>query len=152
MGRHSRRKSQSMVRSRRPGVHPRRRMYGPAHDPRSRIPLLGTGAQEVGAVHDLGLHGLLLYYCLPVVFLGLLAGLQLDGDERIYWEFRRLRPEGRAGKAFPGLPAHLRAALLILPGWFIFPERLSSALTRLSYNSALPQLPSSWEQSLSEAV
>lgn len=104
---YSRRKSQSMVRPWGPGVYPRRVVYGSAHDPWSRISLLGTGTQEVCTVHDLGVHGLLLCYRLSVVFLGLLAGIQLVSDKWVHRELGRLWPEGRAGKALPGLPAHL---------------------------------------------
>ena len=95
-----------MVRPRRPGIYHRLLVHGPAHDPRPGLPLLGPGSPEVRPVHDLGLHGLLLHHRLPMVLLGLLAGLQLHRDKWLHRQPRRLRPPRRAGHAVPGLPAH----------------------------------------------
>jgi Amt family ammonium transporter len=60
--------------------------------------------------------------------------------------------KGVLGRPSPGSPLISELLYSFYQVGLYSPRDLPSALTRLSYNSALPQLPSSWEQSLSEAV
>jgi hypothetical protein len=102
----SRRKSQPMVRSWRPGIYHRLIMHGPADDSGTGLPILGTCTAEVCTVHDLGLYGFFLDYRLPVVFLGLLAGFQLLCHEWVYWKFGPFWFDGYIGDAVPWITAH----------------------------------------------
>jgi hypothetical protein len=81
-------------------------MHGPADDPGTGLPILRTCKAEVCTVHDLGVYGFLLGYCIPVVFLGLLAGVQLLCYEWIYWQFGTLWFDRYFGDAFSWITAY----------------------------------------------
>lgn len=100
---HSRREPKPMVRSRGPGLYHRLLVHGPAYDPRPGLPILGIGAQEIGSFHDLGVHGLFLHHRLPMVLLGLFAGVQPDSYKWLHRQPGCLWAQRRAGNAFPGL-------------------------------------------------
>lgn len=74
-------------------------MHGLDHGPRSGIPILRSCATKVGIVHDLGMYGFILDNSVPMVFLGLFAGLQLDGYEWIYRRLRTFRSDECPGNA-----------------------------------------------------
>src|SRR5450755_3517267 len=63
---HSYSESEPMDPVRRPSFHHRRIMHGPAHDSWPGLPVLGSRTKKVGALHDLGLYGLLLRHSLPM--------------------------------------------------------------------------------------
>lgn len=81
-------------------------MYGPAHDSRTRLPLLGARAPKVCTLHDLGVYGILLNHRLPMVLLGLFAGFQLNCDKWIYWKLGPFRSHGHTWDAFTRIAAH----------------------------------------------
>jgi len=74
-------------------------MHGVDHGAGTGLPILGSRATQVGSVHDLGVYGFLLCHCLPMVFLGLFIGFQLDGYKWVYRGFGTLRFDERAGYA-----------------------------------------------------
>lgn len=86
----SQRKSQSMVREGRFGLHHHRLGDGVGHDSRTGFPLFGSGPKKVGLEHDLCLHGFLLHHHLPMVLLGLFVSLQRYRHERIHWRSETL--------------------------------------------------------------
>jgi len=92
-----RRECQPVVRRRRPGVHHRGLRHGADHDTGSGLPVLGTGAKEIGAEHDLGVYGFLLGYHVPVVLLGLLAGFQPICYQWIYWRSEEVWADEHSG-------------------------------------------------------
>ncbi len=87
---HSHGESESMVPIRRSSIYHSRIMHGASHDPSPGIPILRTGPPEVRSVHDLGVYGLLLSHCLPMVPLGLFAGVQQQQHERLHWRLEAL--------------------------------------------------------------
>jgi len=95
-----------MVRPWRPGVHHRFVVHGPAHDSGARLPLLWTRTAEVGTFYDMGVHGFFLRNCFPMVFLGLLAGLQPFRNQWIHWKSGKLRSEGCAWNALTWLTTY----------------------------------------------
>ena len=81
-------------------------MHGPAHDSGAGFPIFGFGKEEVRTVHDLGVYGIFLDNCFPMVFLGVLAGVQLHCYERIYWKFESFRIDEHPGRSFAWIAAH----------------------------------------------
>lgn len=76
---------ESMVPIRRSGVHHRGFGHGVGHDPRTRLPLFRPCTKKISTQYDLGLYGLFHYRHIPMVLLGILAGLFSHGKERIHW-------------------------------------------------------------------
>lgn len=95
-----------MVPIRRPGLHHRLGVHGLAHGARHRISVLWSISKKVGIVSDLGRHDVLQRHHLPVVLLGLLAGLQLDGHQRLYRRLTSLRSHEHTREAFARITAH----------------------------------------------
>lgn len=91
-------------------------MYGLGNDTRPWVPIFWSRTKEVCIVHDLGVYGFILSNCVPMVLLGLLFGLQLLCDKRIYWQFGTLRIEGNAWHTFARIATYSRTSVLFLPG------------------------------------
>lgn len=68
-------KFESMVYLRRPSLHHHGLGHGRHHGTRSRIFILWTCTKKIRSQHDLRLHGLVRYYHVSMVLLGLLFGL-----------------------------------------------------------------------------
>ncbi len=74
-----------MVRPRGSSIHYRSFGDGRGHDTRTRISILGTGTAKVCLNDDMGLHGFILGYYLPMVPVGLFTGILGARDERFHW-------------------------------------------------------------------
>jgi hypothetical protein len=91
-------------------------MYGPGHDSWSGFPILWARTEKVCIVHDLGVYGLFLGHRLPMVLLGLLAGLQLLSYKWFHRKSGKFRFEGCSRNAISRIATYSRAAVLFLPG------------------------------------
>jgi hypothetical protein len=61
-------------------------MHGLDHGAGPGFPILGPRATKVCTFNDLGGHGIFLDYNVPMVFLGLLFGLQFFSNKWLYWK------------------------------------------------------------------
>lgn len=109
-------KLEQMVPIGRPGLYHRGIGHGAGHGSGPRLPVLRTGTTQVGLEHDLGLYGFPLRRHLPMVFLGLFAGILADRDERIHWKLAQLWIDEHVGRAQSGLSISSRITLCLLPG------------------------------------
>jgi hypothetical protein len=75
-------------------------MHGPTDDSGTGLPILGTCTTEVCTFYDMGVYGIFLDYRVPMVFLGLFAGVQLFSYEWIYWGFGTFWVDEYTGDAF----------------------------------------------------
>ena len=144
---------ESMVPIRRSSVYHRGFGHGVGHDTRTRLPIFRPCTEKVGTQYDLGLYGLFHYRHIPMVLLGLLAGLLSHGNKRIHWRPSTFRPHEhtRCAKSWlspdPGAPIQLLSGMHI-----IFSIALIPAYTLCRCN-LLPRLaPSSSEPLLSAAA
>ncbi len=90
-----------MVPIRRHSLHPRSFGYGDGDGTGSWLSILWTCAAEVGSEHDMGLHGLIFGYHIPMVLLGLLARFQQLRNERIHRRFGEVWSSEYTGSAQP---------------------------------------------------
>lgn len=100
------RKLESVVLSRRPSIYHRLIMYGPVDDSWTGLPILGACAAKVCTFHDLGVYGFFLGDRVPVVLLGLLAGVQLLCHQRIHWGLETFRSIEHIGGPLTWITAH----------------------------------------------
>src|SRR5690348_8515988 len=78
--------------------------------------VLRPGAEEVGTVDDVGVHGCRHHHQLSVVFLGLLAHILTYGPKRLHWGPCSLWFEEYIGESEPWVSSNPQPAVLVLPG------------------------------------
>jgi hypothetical protein len=100
----------------RPGVHYCGLLYGPGDDTWHRLSIFGSRTKEISTIDDLGVHGIIFHHDLPMVLLGILTGVLIDGHIGIYWESGTLWAYERARRTISWKPAYPGAVVFVLSG------------------------------------
>lgn len=91
-------------------------MHGLAYDSGTGVSILGSRSTEVRAFHDMGVHGIVLDSCLPMVLLGLFLGFQFLRNEWIHRKPGAYWSQSHAWHAITWITTHPRTSIRFLPG------------------------------------